>query len=186
MITEIFGENCKIAKVFDLLLSHPNTEYTKKDIAECADIARPTLDNFIDKLIRYQIVEITKKVGNGKYYKINMKSSITQALNSFQNQLADIEIEKEMRRYQKEVDPTIKPIKPFEEIIKKEIKKEPLGFRDYLDSINEKAKEPIQRLSKGTRKPTSLMDLGNSSENSMAILSCQSTQKEECINIYNN
>ncbi len=30
MITEILGENCVRAKVFDLLLSHPNTEYTKK------------------------------------------------------------------------------------------------------------------------------------------------------------
>lgn len=50
-----------------------------------------------------------------------MESSITQALNSFQNQLADIEIEKEMGKYRKERDSEVKPTRPFETIINKEI-----------------------------------------------------------------
>ncbi|NYB26346.1 MAG: winged helix-turn-helix transcriptional regulator [Methanobacteriaceae archaeon] len=121
MITEIFGENCVRAKVFDLLLSHPNTEYTKKDIAECADISRTTLNKFIDKLVDYEIMIPTRRIGNGQFYKINMDSTITKALNSFQNQLADIEIEREMQAYKEEIDESIEPIKPFEEIIKRQI-----------------------------------------------------------------
>ena len=123
MITEIFGENCIRAKVFDLLLSHPNTEYTKKDIADCSEISRSTLNNFIDKLVDYEIIIPTRRIGNGQLYKINLNSNITKALNSFQNQLADIEIEKEMRTYKEEIDESIEPIKPFEEIIKRQINK---------------------------------------------------------------
>lgn len=123
MITEIFGENCLRAKVFDLLLSHPNTEYTKKDIADCAYISRTTLNSFIDKLVDYEIIIPTRRIGNGQLYKINLNSSITKALNSFQNQLADIEIEKEMQTYKEEIDESIEPIKPFEEIIKRQINK---------------------------------------------------------------
>lgn len=120
MITEIFGENCKRAKVFDLLLSHPHIEYTKSDIAELAKISRVTLDTFIDKLVDYGIIKATRKYRNSQLYQINMDSTITQALNSFQNQLADIEFEKEMIEHQK-VDPEIKPIKPFEEVVKQEM-----------------------------------------------------------------
>ncbi len=121
MITKIFGENCKRAKVFDILLSHPHTEYTKKDMAECADISRNTLDNFIDKLVEYEIIKPTRRIKNGQLFRINLDSTITKALNSFQNQLADIEIEKEMKTYNEEIDKSIEPIKPFEEIVKREI-----------------------------------------------------------------
>ena len=58
---------------------------------------------------------------NAQLFQINMDSTITQALNSFQNQIADIEIEKMMKKYKEEVDETVKPIKPFEEIVKGEI-----------------------------------------------------------------
>jgi hypothetical protein len=50
-----------------------------------------------------------------------MDSTITKALNSFQNQLADIEIEREMKAYKEEIDESIEPIKPFDEIIKRQI-----------------------------------------------------------------
>jgi|GEM_PF-1585574 hypothetical protein len=117
MITEIFGENCLRAKVFDLLLSHPHLDYTKSEIAQCAGISRGSFENFIDKLTEYEIIIVTRKIGNSQLYKINLDSPITQALNSFQNQLADIEMEKEMREAQK-LDPEIEPVKPFEEIAK--------------------------------------------------------------------
>ena len=92
MITEIFGENCKRAKVFDLLLSHPYSEYTRTDIKESTGIAMDTLNTFVGQLVEYEIIKPTKKYGNGQLYQINMDSPITQALNSFQNQLEDIEL----------------------------------------------------------------------------------------------
>ncbi|AIS32498.1 hypothetical protein BRM9_1687 [Methanobacterium formicicum] len=131
MITEIFGENCLRAKVFDLLLSHPHIDYTKSEIAQCANVSRGSLNKFIDQLLNYGIIIPTREIGNGQLYKINLDSPITQALNSFQNQLADIEMEKEMREYQK-TDPEVVPIKPFEKIA--ENKLDPITD-DFLKSM---------------------------------------------------
>jgi DNA-binding GntR family transcriptional regulator len=124
MITKIFGENCKRVGVIDLLLSHPHSEYTKKDISECAEISRTTLDTFIDELVEFELIEQTRSIGRGKLYRINLNSSITQALNSFQNQLADIEIEKQIIEYEKIHNTKIEIKKPFEEIVKTEVAKE--------------------------------------------------------------
>ena len=132
MIAKLFGENCKRAKVFDLILSHPYSEYTKTDINEITGIARGTLNTFIDDLIEYEIIKPTKPIGNGQLYQLNMDSTITQALNSFQNQLADIEFEKEMKESGIETE----SIRPFEEIVKKEMEKN--------SHDNEKANESIK------------------------------------------
>lgn len=129
MITEIFGENCLRAKVFDLLLSHPHIDYNISEIAECANVSRGSLNKFIDQLVGYQIIIPTRKIGNSTLYKINLDSPITQALNSFQNQLADIEMEKEMKELQK-VDPEIVPIRPFEEMGKNFI-----SANDYFTTL---------------------------------------------------
>lgn len=125
MITKIFGENCKRAKVIDVLLSHPHSEYTKTDISEIAEIHRTTLNTFIDELVSFGLIEVTRKIGKAHLYKINLNSPITQALNSFQNQLADIEIEKEVKKYEKEHQVKIQFTKPFEEIAK----------RNYIDMV---------------------------------------------------
>jgi len=37
MLTEVFGAYPQV-KVIDLLLTHQNIEYTKEEIAECAEI----------------------------------------------------------------------------------------------------------------------------------------------------
>ena len=119
MITKIFGENCKRIKVIDVLLSHPHSKYTKTDLSEISEIHRTTLNTFIDDLIEFGIIEQIKSRGNGYLYKINLNSPITQALNSFQNQLADIEIEKQLIEYEDAYNTKIEIKKPFEEIAKR-------------------------------------------------------------------
>lgn len=110
---EIFGKECKQTIVLDLLLSHPHTQYTKSDIAEITKMPIKDLNTFINKLLNYKII----KTKNIELYQINMESPITQTLNSFQNQIADILIKKEMEK-QKKINPKINPIKPFKEIKK--------------------------------------------------------------------
>lgn len=116
MITEIFGENCKRAKVIDVLLSHPNSEYTKSDISKIANIHRTTLNTFIDDLIEFRLIEVTRSLGNAKFYKINLNSSITQALNSLKNQLSGIEIKKQDNIFDKTSYKGIKIKRLFKEI----------------------------------------------------------------------
>ena len=87
MLTEFFGNYPRI-RVIDLLLSHPYTEYTKKDIAECSNVARGTLYEFFDELNKYKLIKPTRKIGNTQLYSIDMDSPAVKALNAFQNILA--------------------------------------------------------------------------------------------------
>jgi hypothetical protein len=87
MLTEFFGNYPRI-RVIDLLLSHPYTEYTKKDISECSGVARGTLYEFFDELNRYKLIKTTRKIGNTQLYSIDVDSPAVKALNAFQNILA--------------------------------------------------------------------------------------------------
>jgi predicted transcriptional regulator len=95
MLTEFFGNYPRI-RVIDLLLSHPYTEYTKIDIAECSDVARGTLYGFFEELTKYKLIKPTRKIGNTQLYSIDMDSQVVKALSAFQILLASKVIENEL------------------------------------------------------------------------------------------
>lgn len=92
MLIELFGK-CPRVKVIDLFMSHPFSEYSKQDISKYADIARSTLDIFIDELEGYELVK-KNMIGNTYRYSANMDSQLTKLISAFQISLADIEIKK--------------------------------------------------------------------------------------------
>ena len=94
MFTEIFGDSPQV-KVLDLLITQDDMEYTKKEIAECADVGRSTLYTFWDTLERYNIVKKTRRIGNTWLYKINSDSPAVKALQEFQLRIVDIIVEEE-------------------------------------------------------------------------------------------
>jgi hypothetical protein len=139
MITQIFGENCKRAKVIDVLLTHPHNEYTKSDISKIADVHRTTLNTFIDELIEVELLEVTRNIGNAKMYKINLNSPITQALDSFQNQLIEIETEKQRNLRDKTFNAENKIKQSFKEVTQKD-------FVDNKLSMNPTSKSSVFKL----------------------------------------
>lgn len=96
MFTEIFGDSPQV-KVLDLLITHDDMEYTKKEIAECADVGRSTLYTFWDTLERYDIVKKTRRIGNTWLYRINTDSPAVKALQEFQLRVVDIIVEDETK-----------------------------------------------------------------------------------------
>lgn len=119
MLTEFFGNYPRI-RVIDLLISHPYTEYTKKDMAKCSNVARGTLYEFFDKLNEYKLIKPTRKIGNTWLYSIDMDSPAVKALNAFQNILAATGIGEELGGHEKvgDIDKLFKDIdKIFEEEI---------------------------------------------------------------------
>ena len=96
MFTEIFGDSPQV-KVLDLLITQDNMEYTKKEIAECADVGRSTLYTFWDTLERYDIVKKTRRIGNTWLYRINTDSSAVKALQEFQLRVVDLIVEDETK-----------------------------------------------------------------------------------------
>ena len=119
MLTEFFGNYPRI-RVMDLLLSHPYTEYTKKDIAECSGVARGTLYEFFDKLMENKLIKPTRKIGNTWLYSIDMDSPAVKALNSFQNILAATGIE-ELKGHDEEVEDIDKLFEDIDKIFEEEM-----------------------------------------------------------------
>lgn len=91
MLREIMGEYPRV-KVIEILITHPWSEYTKKDLAEASGISRRTLYNLLEKLETYQIIKPTRKIGSAQLYTLNQESKTTRAVMAFQKELAEIEI----------------------------------------------------------------------------------------------
>ncbi|MEN6328860.1 MAG: hypothetical protein ABFC91_01030 [Methanobacteriaceae archaeon] len=79
------------------LISHPLSEYSKKDLADGAGIARGTLYDFFPKLEKYHLIKPTRRLGNAQLYQANMESPAMQAISAFQLQLAEMEIVKHLK-----------------------------------------------------------------------------------------
>ncbi len=112
MLTDIFGESPRV-KVIDLFISHPETEYTKTDIANYSKIARSTLYEFLEELEEYGLVKKSKKVGNAQLYVVNMESEVTKLISAFQLSLAEIEIKKQVNREKSASEKKLKNVEVF-------------------------------------------------------------------------
>jgi len=127
MLTEFFGNYPRI-RVIDLLLSHPYTEYTKKDMAECSGVARGTLYEFFDRLTEYKLIKPTRKIGNTHLYSINMDSPAVKALNAFQNILAAAGISKELEGPYEKVEDLNELFKDIDNIFEDEMRSRPGSY----------------------------------------------------------
>lgn len=102
MFTEIFGDSPQV-KVLDLLITQDDMEYTKKEIAECADVGRSTLYTFWDTLERYNIVKKTRRIGNTWLYRINTDSPAVKAMQEFQLRVVDLVVEEETKEKKEQI-----------------------------------------------------------------------------------
>lgn len=98
MLTKIFGD-CTQVKLIDFLVAHPWSEFSKTELADGAQIARPTVYKLLDTLLAENMIIKTKKVGNIQLYQTNRKSSVIKHISSLQGLLADMELEKQKKSF---------------------------------------------------------------------------------------
>lgn len=96
MLNRVFGE-CSQVKLIDFLVSHPWSEFSKTELAEGSQIARPTLYKLLDKLLAENLIIKTKIVGNIQLYQTNRNSPVIKHLSALQGLLADMELEKQKK-----------------------------------------------------------------------------------------
>lgn len=101
MLTKIFGD-CSQVKLIDFLVSHPWSELSKTELAEGAQVARPTVYKLLDKLLAQNLIIKTKKVGNIQLYQTNRDSKVIKHISSLQGFLADMELEKQKKSLKEE------------------------------------------------------------------------------------
>jgi len=141
MLTKIFGD-CTQVKLIDFLVAHPWSEFSKTELADGAQIARPTVYKLLDTLLDENLIIKTKKVGNIQLYQTNRKLPVIKHISSLQGLLADMELEKQKKSFkEKSVEWTDEELDEFlglnEEEEIKTVKKES-GFHKKIPFTHKK------------------------------------------------
>lgn len=71
MFTDIFGNTPRV-RLLDFLADHPDFDYTISQVAEFADIARPTVYKLVAELQSQGMLTFTRSVGDSKFYRLNL------------------------------------------------------------------------------------------------------------------
>ena len=151
MLTEIFGK-CPQVKTINFLLAHPFHKYTKIEMAQGSEISRMTLDKFIEDFVELRIL-----IKDGGLYFLNSKSNLVNLMDKLQENLVDIETEKQLKQFQESTSKLSgKELKEFLNINENNIKfdeneelilverKELNRLRDLEQKYNNYAKKQIE------------------------------------------
>lgn len=91
MFEKIFGKYPQV-KVINYVLTNPEREYTKSQMAVGANISRVTLDSFINELENLDIL-----FKNGSTYQVNTDSKVVRTLIKTQITLAELVMNHELK-----------------------------------------------------------------------------------------
>jgi len=79
LLLRLTGE-LPLFKILDFLVDNKGLDFTKKDIAQGADISKASLFNYWPELEMYNIVKVTRTFGKTKLYTLNTESPITNKI----------------------------------------------------------------------------------------------------------
>ena len=85
-------------KIIDFLLENKGMDFSKKDIAEGADISRASLFNYWGELEKQGIIKTTRSFGKTKLYTLNSKNPITQKITELEKTLISEAMHKEVKK----------------------------------------------------------------------------------------
>src|SRR5213593_299148 len=71
MFTEVFG-NAPRVRLLDFLADHPDFDYTISQMAEFADVARPTVYKLVAEMQGQDMITFTRSVGDSKFDLLNV------------------------------------------------------------------------------------------------------------------
>jgi len=104
MITENISENKStfveyfgdypLIKVLDFLILSRDMDYSMTEIAKNSEVGWSSFSEIWPKLVRKNIVQLTRNVGNAKLYKLNIKNPWVKELIRMDKVITKIETDK--------------------------------------------------------------------------------------------
>jgi predicted AAA+ superfamily ATPase len=79
ILVETFG-NSPIIKIIDFFIDNPLFDYSKEELIKDLGISKVTFYKYFSILESNGIVEVTRKVGKAKMYKLNERSEVTKKI----------------------------------------------------------------------------------------------------------
>lgn len=93
LLLGLLGEQ-PLFKIIDFLIDNLSVDFTKKQIAEGAGIARASLFNHWQVLEQYGMVRVTRTFGKTKLYTLNTKNQIVKRILDLEKALIATALEK--------------------------------------------------------------------------------------------
>jgi len=97
LLLQLTGE-MPLFKIVDFLIENKGMDFSKKDIAEGAEISRASLFNYWNELETYEIIKTTRQFGKTKLYTLNSKNIITKRILELEKALISKALEKEQKK----------------------------------------------------------------------------------------
>lgn len=105
-LERLFGSS--MARLIDFFVIHANYEYSKTEIAECAEVSIRTVLRALPYLEEHSIVKHTRTVGNAEMYQTNTDSPIIKGFHKAAQAIADVDVDKELESQEQEKEERIR------------------------------------------------------------------------------
>ena len=106
MFKDIFGNNPQ-TKILDFLADYPRFDYSITEIAEKAEVSRPTVYKIIKILVDKKLAIKTRDQGNSSLYQLNTENKLVQVILKFDFEIASKLAEIEMKESVKQFKPIL-------------------------------------------------------------------------------
>ena len=102
ILLKTLGDSPKL-RIIDFFLDNPLFDFTKKEVIEALGMSKQTFYKYFKNIEKYGIVNVSRKIGRAKLYKINLENSIVKMLREFETQLSLIIAEQEAEKMRKQI-----------------------------------------------------------------------------------
>jgi len=87
ILLKVLGENPKL-RIIDFFLDNPLFDFTKKEVIEALGMNKQTFYKYFREIEREGIVEVSRKIGRTKLYRINSKHPLVAMLRELEKKLS--------------------------------------------------------------------------------------------------
>jgi DNA-binding transcriptional ArsR family regulator len=102
ILLKMLGDSPKL-RIIDFFLDNPLLDFTKKEVIEALGMSKQTFYKYFKDIEKYGIVNVSRKIGRAKLYKINLENPIVKMLREFETQLSLIIAEQEAEKMRKQI-----------------------------------------------------------------------------------
>jgi len=94
ILIKMLGNSPKL-RIIDFFLDNPLFDFTKKEVIEALGMSKQTFYKYFPELERYEIIEVSRKIGRAKLYRINLKHPLVEMLRKYEKKISQYMARKE-------------------------------------------------------------------------------------------
>ncbi|MEM1587324.1 MAG: winged helix-turn-helix domain-containing protein [Candidatus Bathyarchaeia archaeon] len=103
ILLKTLGDSPKL-RIIDFFLDNLLFDFTKKEVIEALGMSKQTFYKYFKDIENYRIVEVSRKIGRAKLYKINLGNPMVKMLREYETQLSLQIAEQEAEKMKKTLE----------------------------------------------------------------------------------